>query len=122
MARIDFDTRNTGKQIHDAGEYEIPPELHQAEDQNLALPQRFGINKSENPPIIFDRFPGWSDADAKKESAGIGGVVVGDGVPVDMPDVPEADSLLRRRAKKRGEPVEKRKKKKKKKDDSKEDL
>ncbi len=62
------------------------------------------------------------DADAKKESAGIGGVVVGDGVPVDMPDVPEADSLLRRRAKKRGEPVEKRKKKKKKKDDSKEDL
>ena len=62
------------------------------------------------------------DADAKKESAGIGGVVVGDGVPVDMPDVPEADALLRRRAKKRGEPVEKRKKKKKKKDDSKEDL
>ena len=47
------------------------------------------------------------DADAKKESAGIGGVVVGDGVPVDMPDVPEADALLRRRAKKRGEPVEK---------------
>ena len=36
------------------------------------------------------------DADAKKESAGIGGVVVGDGVcvvPVDMPDVPEADAL-----------------------------
>ena len=32
---------------------------------------------------------------------------VADGVPVDMPDVPEADALLRRRAKKRGEPVEK---------------
>ena len=60
------------------------------------------------------------DADAKKESAGIGGVVVGDGVPVEMPDVPEADALLRRRAKKRGEPVEKRKKKKKK--SAKEDL
>ena len=48
--------------------------------------------------------------------------MVGDGVPVEMPDVPEAESLLRRRAKKRGEPVEKRKKKKKKKGDSKEDL
>ena len=62
------------------------------------------------------------DADAKKESAGIGGVVVSDGVPAEMPDVPEAESLLRRRAKKRGEPVEKKKRKKKKKDDSKEDL
>ena len=67
MARIDFDTRNTGKQIHDDGEYEIPAELHQADGQNLGLPQRFGINKSEDPPIIFDRFPGWSDADAKTE-------------------------------------------------------
>ena len=37
-------------------------------------------------------------------------------------DVPEADALLRRRAKKRGEPVEKKKRKKKKKHDSKEDL
>lgn len=67
MARIDFDSRNLGKKIHDDGEYEIPPELHAGVGQDLSLPQRFGINKSENPPIIFDRFPGWSDSEVTEE-------------------------------------------------------
>jgi len=67
MAKIDFDSRQIGKQIHDGGEYDIPANLHQNVDQTLSLPQRYGINKSENPPIIFDRFPGWSDDDAKTE-------------------------------------------------------
>lgn len=67
MARIDFDTRNIGKNIADDAEFELPAEVHTAPGQNLSLPQRFGINKGENPPIIFDRFPGWTDADAKTE-------------------------------------------------------
>ena len=57
------------------------------------------------------------DADAKREAAGIGGLASADGVPEDLPDVPAADALMRRRAKKSGLPVEKKKKKKKKKDE-----
>jgi hypothetical protein len=67
MARIDFDTRNIGKNIADDAEFELPAHAHAAPGQNLSLPERFGINKGENPPIIFDRFPGWTDADAKIE-------------------------------------------------------
>lgn len=67
MARIDFDTKNIGKSIADDAEFELPKEVHAAPGQNLSLPQRFGINKSEDPPIIFDRFPGWTDADARTE-------------------------------------------------------
>ena len=67
MAKIDFDSRQIGKQIHEDGDYDLPANLHQNVDQTLSLPQRYGINKSEDPPIIFDRFPGWSDADAKTE-------------------------------------------------------
>ena len=61
------------------------------------------------------------DADAKKESAGIGGLTSSDGVPETLPDVPAADALMRRRARKSGLPVEKKKKKKKKKEKKKKD-
>ena len=67
MANIDFDTKNIGKQIHDDGEFELPAHLHSGEGQDLALPSRFGINKSEDPVIVFDRFPGWTDAAVKTE-------------------------------------------------------
>jgi hypothetical protein len=67
MARIDFDTKNIGKSIADDAEFELPAHVHAAPGQNLSLPQRFGINKGENPPIIFDRFPGWTDAVARTE-------------------------------------------------------
>jgi len=67
MANIDFDSRNIGKKIHADGEFLIPADLHSMPGQDLTLPQRYGINKSENPPIIFDRFPGWTDVDALAE-------------------------------------------------------
>jgi len=67
MARIDFDTRNIGKNIADDAEFELPANIHAAPGQTLSLPQRYGINKGESPPIIFDRFPGWTDADARTE-------------------------------------------------------
>jgi hypothetical protein len=67
MARIDFDTRNIGKNIADDAEFELPAHVHAATGQTLSLPQRYGINKGENPPIIFDRYPGWTDTDAKTE-------------------------------------------------------
>ena len=61
MAKIDFDTKNIGKQIHDDGEFDLPANLHSGVGQDLGLPSRFGINKSEDPIVIFDRFPGWTD-------------------------------------------------------------
>ena len=67
MAKIDFDTKNIGKQIHDDGEFDLPAHLHVGEGQDLSLPSRFGINKSEDPVIIFDRFPGWTDTAAQTE-------------------------------------------------------
>jgi len=67
MAKIDFDTKNIGKQIHDDGEFDLPANLHSGEGQDLSLPSRFGINKSENPPIIFDRYPQWTDAAVRIE-------------------------------------------------------
>ena len=67
MAKIDFDTKNIGKQIHDDGEFELPANLHSGVGQDLTLPSRFGINKSEDPIIIFDRFPGWTDDAVKTE-------------------------------------------------------
>jgi hypothetical protein len=67
MARINFDTKNIGMSIADDAEFELPAGVHAAQGQNLSLPQRYGINKGENPPIIFDRFPGWTDADARTE-------------------------------------------------------
>ena len=67
MAKIDFDTKNIGKQIHDDGEFDLPPHLHSGEGQDLTLPSRFGINKSEDPVIVFDRFPGWTDTAAQTE-------------------------------------------------------
>jgi hypothetical protein len=67
MAKIDFDTKNIGKQIHDDGEFDLPAHLHSGEGQDLTLPSRFGINKSEDPVIIFDRFPNWTDAAVKIE-------------------------------------------------------
>lgn len=67
MAKIDFDTKNIGKQIHDDGEFDLPANLHSGEGQDLTLPSRYGINKSEDPVIVFDRFPGWTDAAAKAE-------------------------------------------------------
>ena len=67
MAKIDFDTKNIGKQIHDDGEFDLPAHLHSGEGQDLTLPSRYGINKSEDPVIVFDRFPGWTDDAAKAE-------------------------------------------------------
>ena len=67
MAKIDFDTKNIGKKIHDDGEFDLPAHLHSGEGQDLTLPSRYGINKSEDPVIIFDRYPGWTDAAAKTE-------------------------------------------------------
>ena len=67
MAKIDFDTKNIGKQIHDDGEFDLPAHLHSGDGQDLTLPSRFGINKSEDPVIIFDRFPGWTDDAVKTE-------------------------------------------------------
>jgi hypothetical protein len=67
MARIDFDTKNIGKNIANDAEFELPANIHAAPGQTLSLPQRYGINKGENPPIIFDRYPGWTDTDARTE-------------------------------------------------------
>jgi len=67
MAKIDFDTKNIGKQIHDGGEFDLPANLHSGEGQDLTLPSRYGINKSEDPVIVFDRFPGWTDTAAQTE-------------------------------------------------------
>jgi hypothetical protein len=67
MAKIDFDTKNIGKQIHDDGEFDLPANLHSGVGQDLGLPSRFGINKSEDPIVIFDRFPGWTDDTVKIE-------------------------------------------------------
>ncbi len=60
MARIDFTTKNIGKKIHDDGDYEIPEVV--VSDPALGVPERFGLNIQESPPIVFDRFPGMSDS------------------------------------------------------------
>ena len=65
MAKIDFNTRNLGVKIHDAGEYTIPETA--ITDKALSVPERFGINKFEDPPIIYDRFPGMTDEQVKAE-------------------------------------------------------
>lgn len=65
MARIDFNTKNIGKQIHDDGDYEIPERI--ISDPALGLPERFGLNPSESPAIVFDRFPGLTDTQVAAE-------------------------------------------------------
>ena len=67
MAKIDFDSKNIGIKIHDDGEFDLPAALHALPGQDLSLPQRYSINKSEAPNIIFDRYPGWTDDDVKTE-------------------------------------------------------
>ena len=65
MARIDFNTQNIGKQIHDDGSYELPEVV--ISDPALSVPERFGLNVEESPPIVFDRYPGLSDSQANAE-------------------------------------------------------
>lgn len=65
MAKIDFNTRNLGVKIHDAGEYTIPENA--ITDKALSVPERFGINMFEDPPIVYDRFPGMTDEQVKAE-------------------------------------------------------
>tara|TARA_B000000609_G_C24131138_1_gene325457 strand:- start:201 stop:821 length:621 start_codon:yes stop_codon:yes gene_type:complete len=65
MAKIDFNSKNEGVKIHDDGDYVIPENV--ISDPKLSVPERFGLNTFENPKIVFDRFPGMSDAQVLTE-------------------------------------------------------
>lgn len=63
MAKIDFNTKQVGTKIHDDGEYDLPDSVK----GDSELPERFCLNLGETPPIVFDRYPGFSDAEVTKE-------------------------------------------------------
>lgn len=65
MARIDFNTKRIGKKIHDDGEYAIPDEL--AAGSDLGVPERFALNTGEDPHLVYDRYPGWTDSQVTTE-------------------------------------------------------
>ena len=65
MAKIDFNSRNIGSKIHDDGEFMIPENV--ISDPALGVPERFGINRFEDPPLVYDRFPGMTDAEVTTE-------------------------------------------------------
>tara|TARA_A100001037_G_C15132081_1_gene629200 strand:+ start:1394 stop:2002 length:609 start_codon:yes stop_codon:yes gene_type:complete len=65
MAKIDFNTKRIGKKIHDEGEYTIPDEL--ATGSDLTVPERFALNVGEDPHLVYDRYPGWTDEQVTAE-------------------------------------------------------